>query len=427
MNNSYSVYYKFKTEMKKNLDRLNEEVEIHSIRDFHAENSKINKKKLKTLDLDMKNDEDYEVKKNKSLPNENDKKQIDINKLKTNSKNKINISNKNVTIFESDDEDSSSDSDSSYVSSELLKKKNKRNNFVEKDIINKNKPLFQNKKVKNEPIESSSEEISTNKHTINSQPDSNKNQKNENIVIPEEVSKFVNLLEPKQNPPSNINTGYSVSRNNKFLLKEEKIPTNEINFDLINSYMLENIDYLKLHFPTLFEKGTRIVFRIYELSMESGGPAPSGYKKGKIEEYIEDTKYFIIKLDEIDENLASVYSYDIENEKILSVHMKDLIELRVQKSDRNKPETEILIETKNSETESLVGHDSKSFQASESKLAITEKPKQSVFTKILYSQLKKQIEYYFSDKNYYKDQFLLEKARLNEDRCNFCLNKFFRY
>jgi hypothetical protein len=33
--------------------------------------------------------------------------------------------------------------------------------------------------------------------------------------------------------------------------------------------------------------------------------------------------------------------------------------------------------------------------------------------------IKRQIEFYFSDKNYYKDPFLLEKAALDQDNCKF--------
>jgi len=43
--------------------------------------------------------------------------------------------------------------------------------------------------------------------------------------------------------------------------------------------------------------------------------------------------------------------------------------------------------------------------------------KDSIFHRIILPQLKKQIEYYFSDKNYYQDSFLLEKAGENAENC----------
>jgi hypothetical protein len=57
------------------------------------------------------------------------------------------------------------------------------------------------------------------------------------------------------------------------------------------------------------------------------------------------------------------------------------------------------------------------------KLKQKEKPQKNTITKnsildrIILPQIKKQIEYYFSDKNYYKDSFLLEEAKKNNDDC----------
>ena len=41
----------------------------------------------------------------------------------------------------------------------------------------------------------------------------------------------------------------------------------------------------------------------------------------------------------------------------------------------------------------------------------------SIFSRIIIPQIRKQIEFYFSDKNYYKDNFLLEKAAEDGDNC----------
>ena len=46
-------------------------------------------------------------------------------------------------------------------------------------------------------------------------------------------------------------------------------------------------------------------------------------------------------------------------------------------------------------------------------------PKRSIFDRIILPQIRKQIEFYFSDKNYYKDNFLLEKATEDENNCNY--------
>jgi hypothetical protein len=69
-------------------------------------------------------------------------------------------------------------------------------------------------------------------------------------------------------------------------------------------------------------------------------------------------------------------------------------------------------------------------QIQESKIRI-EKPKSSnsnakqtngnkgnsIFNRIILPQIRKQIEFYFSDKNYYHDAFLVEKATENSDNC----------
>ena len=41
----------------------------------------------------------------------------------------------------------------------------------------------------------------------------------------------------------------------------------------------------------------------------------------------------------------------------------------------------------------------------------------SIFYRIILPQIRKQIEFYFSDKNYYHDAFLVEKAKENSDNC----------
>jgi len=41
----------------------------------------------------------------------------------------------------------------------------------------------------------------------------------------------------------------------------------------------------------------------------------------------------------------------------------------------------------------------------------------SIFNRIINSQIRKQIEFYFSDKNYYHDAFLMEKAADDSENC----------
>lgn len=80
-------------------------------------------------------------------------------------------------------------------------------------------------------------------------------------------------------------------------------------------------------------------------------------------------------------------------------------------------------------------------QIQHNKTNVTEKPNytnskqangnrgNSIFNRIILPQIRKQIEFYFSDKNYYHDAFLLEKAKENEENCNkdFFIFKFNLY
>jgi hypothetical protein len=230
-----------------------------------------------------------------------------------------------------------------------------------------------------------------------------------------------------------------------FIKQAEKyeMSTLEKNYDLIPSDKLEDLEFLKNHYPTLFLPCTSIIFRIYELSMETGGPAASGYKKGTVDQYIEDYKSFIIKLQnnfQDDPSLLEVYGNNEDEyaSNVITVNLRDFIELRLLKSELNNPVHEIkevkeILTIQKSEEKVIQENSITEYEKSitsncDSSVKIqtqTEKkiesskpaPKMNIFSKIVLPSIRRQVEFYFCDKNYYKDSFLLEKAALNAENC----------
>jgi hypothetical protein len=323
---------------------------------------------------------------------------------------------------------SSSSSDSSSSSSIIPKTKTTAANLLNKKTYSQ-KPIMNNSG--NNAPNTKKQYIESNSHFESEEEQILVKKKTNNVKIPqknENTAYAFNKTKTENKPTTNYFS--SVSVNEKFLNQEKLKET----FDLIPTYNLEDVSFLKNNYLTLFEKGTLVVFRVYELSMDNVGPIPSTYKKGRIEEFIEDTKYFLIKIDDLDENLTMMYSnYDTEDGScIISVHLRDFIELWIEKSSRNNPiipseaqnqGVNTILNINDTVTNSTSGNKivNKS-QSNNNSNANDNKNKRNLFTNIVLSQIKKQVEYYFGDKNYYKDSFLLEKAALNEEHCNNYLN-----
>jgi len=392
-------------------------------KDYKLDEEKLDdkKKKLKSLDLTV-DDQEKNIK-------STSRKFIEKSKM-----------NKNVIIFSSESEELSSSSESEIKEKKFLNKKILRKEIGQGKIQSKSlKPVHSPKTIESHLSSDSDEIIPIFKKQANQKYPKILNQNKQENPVSSKINsneKITGVIQPKQiihedsifSPIIKNNKTYEDKFKLQNNLKEQNFPKKEENFDLINSYNLENIEYLKENYPNLFEKGTSVLFRIYELSIEHGGPAPSGYKTGKIEEFVEETKFFLIKLEEKDENLESIYSYETDEGQFISVHVKDMIELRVEKSEKNKYNLNKVLNNLQNENHSNSEQIMKSELNTTNINEIVEnveksapKGQQNVFTKILHSQIKKQIEYYFSDKNYYKDKFLLEKASLNENNCNYIL------
>ena len=140
------------------------------------------------------------------------------------------------------------------------------------------------------------------------------------------------------------------------------------NYRRIQSNLIENVEYLKVNHPNLFVNGTVISFRKYEF-IDCYQTKNNDYINGKVEFYNENTKSFLIKL-----------ITKCDDMEIINIPLKDFIDL---------------------------------FVANESvQDEIIEKDTNSLFNS-KYGCLRRQVEYYFSDENYYNDSFLLENLDEN--------------
>lgn len=255
-----------------------------------------------------------------------------------------------------------------------------------------------------------------------------KNDNFENIITNKIESKLLN--NKRQRSPSSsseedivpskpfykpFNKALENQNNNNFIkyTKTNNIDSElETFYDLVPSTILEKIEQLKTNYPILLTPNTPIVFRVYELSIETGGISASKYKKATILEFIEESKSFLIRLNNDFDNNYLFENFGVQDQPdVICIALKDLIELWVIKSETTKPVhdsiPEIKINTMENET-ILRQLDNKTIIIDEIKLEKEiEKPKPvSIFLKSIMPQIKKQVEFYFSDKNYYKMLFI---------------------
>lgn len=103
-------------------------------------------------------------------------------------------------------------------------------------------------------------------------------------------------------PDNYLNNRFKKSDNsdNNFTSKSKKETHNEKiedEFTLIPTGNLEKLTFLRKEFPELFIKDSKICFRLYEISEVTGELGVSNYKFGRINEFIEDTKNFLIEME----------------------------------------------------------------------------------------------------------------------------------
>ena len=292
-----------------------------------------------------------------------------------------------------------------FKKEDFIKDKNKSNEKNNVNIKSKENNLKDNKKEikKNILVESLSLEDSSESESESEYYKIDKNQKNvknkneskillKNIKNEKKLNDFYdnnssqnkNLLGKKRKQNNNKSKKYfnEKSKNNNI----NKINANNnsqnnsnikmFNYELIPSDKLDDITFLKNNYPKLFISGTNIKFKIQELLKT--GIGVGDFHFGIIDNYNEDNNSFLIKNCNSLNEKTMLFMYQYEEENLMSVELKNFVEIWI-------------------ETEK----DGKNYLEKDKEL-----------TKHF---IRRQVEFYFCDKNYEKDNFL----KKNEDENGF--------
>ena len=189
-----------------------------------------------------------------------------------------------------------------------------------------------------------------------------------------------NLLGKKRKQKnSNAKNNYNKKHeNNKIIKVNEKNNSKnnsnikKLNYELIPSDKLDDITFLKNAYPKLFISGTNIKFKIQELLKT--GIGVGDYHFGIIDNYNEENNSFLIKNCNSLNEKTLLFMYQFDEENLMSVELKNFVEIWIEAEKDGKHYFE----------------------------------KDSELTKHF---IRRQVEFYFCDKNYEKDNFLKQ----NED------------
>ena len=189
-----------------------------------------------------------------------------------------------------------------------------------------------------------------------------------------------NLLGKKRKQKnSNAKKNYNKKHeNNKIIKVNEKNNSKnnsnikKLNYELIPSDKLDDITFLKNAYPKLFISGTNIKFKIQELLKT--GIGVGDYHFGIIDNYNEENNSFLIKNCNSLNEKTLLFMYQFDEENLMSVELKNFVEIWIEAEKDGKHYFE----------------------------------KDSELTKHF---IRRQVEFYFCDKNYEKDNFLKQ----NED------------
>lgn len=140
----------------------------------------------------------------------------------------------------------------------------------------------------------------------------------------------------------------------------KQLDFNQIHFKEVESYKIEDIVFLKLNYPNLFVKGTKIAFRIFEASLNY--PKKSELIYGVISEFNEATKCFLVHsvfVETIENNIKFLkYLHEYYNTgaestpQLINIPLKDIIELQIDSSKYlEKPNSKIILNDSLSSTE----------------------------------------------------------------------------
>ena len=271
----------------------------------------------------------------------------------------------------------------------IINKKNEINNKsnIKNDVYKKANSKDDNKKEKRKNILEESLSLEEDSES-ESNYKNNKTKKNDseamlkNIKSEKKLNDYYekNLLGKKRKQKnSNAKKNYNKKHeNNKIIKVNEKNNSKnnsnikKLNYELIPSDKLDDITFLKNAYPKLFISGTNIKFKIQELLKT--GIGVGDYHFGIIDNYNEENNSFLIKNCNSLNEKTLLFMYQFDEENLMSVELKNFVEIWIEAEKDGKHYFE----------------------------------KDSELTKHF---IRRQVEFYFCDKNYEKDNFLKQ----NED------------
>ena len=274
---------------------------------------------------------------------------------------------------------------SNFISSNLLNKNNISEFYINKK--NEGKNILDSSSSNSENSEQSSENEKNNKKVNNKNSKNGKNNVNQNIKKEVKLTDYYNnftmsknLLGKKRKAINNAK-GNSYNNNvNKIKEKNSNSQNNmsikNLNYKLIPSDKLDDITFLKEHYAQLFLPGTNIKFKIQELLKT--GIGIGDYHFGVVDNYNSENNSFLIKDCNSLNEKTKLFMYQSDDENLMCIELKNFVEIWIETENNGKNYLE----------------------------------KDSELTRHF---IRRQVEYYFCDKNYDKDNFL----KKNEDENGF--------
>ena len=199
-----------------------------------------------------------------------------------------------------------------------------------------------------------------------------KNHDQINKIIDIENSNEKKFLGKKRNNQKNSKNKNDIYNN--FNKEKNKSQENikKLNYELIPSDKLDDINFLKANYPKLFLQGTKVKFKIQELLKT--GIGVGDYHFGIIDNFNPENNSFLIKNCTSLNEKTLLFMYQCDEEDLMSIELKNFVEIWIESEKEGK---------------NYLGKD----------------------PELIKHFIRRQVEFYFCDKNYEKDSFL----KKNED------------
>ena len=340
----------------------------------NKDNIKSEKKKRNSFSKSSKNKNCNQFSSSSSSPpKENNNKNKYIFSSSSSSSSNLNSPPKKKVIYKNSKQISLSSSSSSSSLSIKNNNKNKKNN---------------NESPKKNSKNNISLNITNNKENNNNFKLLGKKRKDENNfrnnTTFKEIKNFNKNKKNKKNQKKKNNTYENKNNINKNKNKNSNIKNNiNINYELIPSDKLDDIVFLQNSYPKLFNKGTNIKFKAQELL--PNGIGVGDYHYGVVDDFNLENKSFLVKNCNSMNEKSLLLMYSTEDD-LMCIDLKNLVEIWIENENKTSDVSEIL-------------------NSNNYNVDIDEDLKKKF--------IKRQIEYYLSDDNYGKDNFLRSKEDEN--------------